>query len=148
MRLWDEDGQSLVFVALCMSIFLLGALGLGIDGAHLYAHRQMAQTAADAAAQAAIMSIFDGTNGAGSAGFTDTALSSFTCSTTDTRTPCAYARNNGFGGSASDTVTVDFPADASYPGVSYSSDPVNLARVTVVKGGVKPDQRGGVKVGQ
>jgi Flp pilus assembly protein TadG len=131
MRLWDEDGQSLVFVALCMSIFLLGALGLGIDGAHLYAHRQMAQTAADAAAQAAIMSIFDGTNGAGSAGFTDTALSSFTCSTTDTRTPCAYARNNGFGGSASDTVTVDFPADASYPGVSYSSDPVNLARVTV-----------------
>jgi uncharacterized membrane protein len=43
-----------------MSILLIGALGLAIDGGQMYAHRQMAQAAADAAAQAGIMSIFDG----------------------------------------------------------------------------------------
>jgi len=35
-----------------MSILLIGALGLAIDGGQMYAHRQMAQAAADAAAQA------------------------------------------------------------------------------------------------
>ena len=45
-----------------MGIFLIGALGLAIDGGQMYAQRQMAQAAADAAAQAGIMSIFNGTN--------------------------------------------------------------------------------------
>jgi len=114
-----------------MSIFLIGAVGLAIDGAQLYAHRQMAQTAADAAAQAGIMSIFDGTNATGANAFAiDTPPSSFTCSTTDGRSPCVYARQNGFGGSASDQVTVSFPTSA--PGVNLSaSDPVNLIKVTV-----------------
>ena len=57
-----ESGQALLLVIVSLSLFVLGALGLAIDGAQLYAHRQMAQTAADAAAQAGIMSIFDGTN--------------------------------------------------------------------------------------
>jgi hypothetical protein len=110
---------------------LLGAVGLAIDGAHLYAQRQMAQTAADAAAQAGIMSIFDGTNGAGPAAFGTGA--SFTCTTTDARTPCVYARLNGFGGTAADTVVVDFPAAATVglsSGSLSSTDPVNLLRVT------------------
>jgi len=129
MRLNDEDGQALVFVVLAMSFFLLGAVGLALDGSHLYAQRQMAQTAADAAAQAGIMSIFDGTNGTGSGGFSTS--STITCTTTDTRTPCKYASLNGFGSTASDTVTVSFPADTAAPGVTFSSDAVHLMQVTV-----------------
>ena len=129
MRLHDEDGQALVLVALAMSLFLLGAVGLAVDGSHLYAQRQMAQAAADAAAQAGIMSVFDGTNVAGTAGFST--ASTFTCSTTDLRTPCAYASLNGFGQVSSDTVTVSFPADTAAPGVSFSNDPVNLIQVSV-----------------
>lgn len=114
---------------LAMSIFLLGAVGLATDGSHLYAQRQMAQAAADAAAQAGIMSVFDGTNG-GTLATSFATNASFTCSTTDGRTPCAYARLNGFGGSTGDTVTIDFPTSA--PGVTLSgSDPVNLLRATV-----------------
>ena len=63
--------------------FLIGALGLAIDGAQLYGHRQMAQAAADAAAQAGILSIFDGTN-VGTNAFGSAAP---TCSTADPTTP-------------------------------------------------------------
>ncbi len=131
MRYKGEDGQAVVLVALAMGVFLIGAVGLGFDGAHLYAQRQMAQTAADAAAQAGIMSIFDGTySGSTPASFSTSGA--FTCGTSDTRTPCAYALDNGFGGSASDTVTVDFPANTAAPGVNFStSDPTSLIRVTV-----------------
>lgn len=129
MRIKEEDGQTIVIAALAMSIFLFGAIGLAVDGAHMYAQRQMAQSAADAAATAGILTLFDGTNGAPGTGFT---ASTFTCSTTDTRTPCAYAIKNGFGNSASDTVTVDFPANSTMPGVNFSTtDPVTLIRVTV-----------------
>ncbi len=107
MRYKSEEGQAVILVALAMSIFLIAAIGLAIDGSHIYAQRQMAQTAADAAAQAGIMSIFDGTNSGGTAAFSTG--SSFNCSTTDARTPCIYASKNGFGGSANDTVTVSFP---------------------------------------
>ena len=129
MRYLDEEGQAVVLLAAVMSIFLGGAIGLALDGSYLYAQRQMAQTAADAAAEAGIMSIFDGTNSSGTAAFS---TERFTCTTTDARTPCVYASNNGFGGSASDTVTVSFPADSVAPGVTFSgSDPVNLIQVTV-----------------
>jgi Putative Flp pilus-assembly TadE/G-like len=130
MRYKEEEGQAVVLLALAMGIFLILGVGLAVDGSHIYAQRQMAQNAADGAAQAGIMSIFDGTNSVvgNTAGFSTG--SSFTCSTTDARTPCAYAIDNGFGGSASDTVTVDFPTSA--PGVTLSAtDPVNLLRVTV-----------------
>ena len=130
MRYKGEDGQVVVLVALAMSIFLIGAVGLAVDGSHLYAQRQMAQTAADAAAQAGIMSIFDGTNTAGAAGFST--AGSFTCGTTDAKTPCVFAKMDGFGGSASDTVTVSFPADSSAPGVNFSTfDPTHLIQVNV-----------------
>lgn len=120
----NEEGQSIVLVVLAMGIFLIGAVGLGFDGSHLYSERTRAQLAADAAAQAAMVSIFNGTN-------TFSTSSSFTCSTTDTKTPCAYARNDGFGGTAADTVIVSFPADTAAPGINFSSDPVNLVQVTV-----------------
>jgi len=113
-----------------MSIFLIGALGLAVDGSQIYAQRQMAQAAADAAVQAGIMSIFDGTNITSSNPFgTGTAPASSACTTTDLRTPCVYARNNGFGGTAADTVTLSFPATVA--GVTLSSVSVPAFVVTV-----------------
>ena len=131
-RFKEEDGQAMILVALAMGIFLLGAIGLAVDGSNLFAQRQMAQAAADAAAQAGIMSIFDGTNGTGTAKFSTS--KTFTCTTTDAETPCAYARLNGFGGSASDTVVVSFPATSTVPGVVFSpsaTDPTSLIKVSV-----------------
>jgi hypothetical protein len=133
-RIKDEDGQAIVLVAVAMSLFLFAAIGLAVDGSNLYSHRQMAQAAADAAAQAGIMSIFDGTNGSGTAQFVATPGTSFVCTTTDAETPCVYALNNGFGGSAADTVTVSFPKPAATaaPGVALSgSAPTNLIKVEV-----------------
>src|SRR5215471_16161839 len=111
MRFRDEEGQAVLAIVVLSAVFLLGVVGLGVDGAHYYAQRQMAQTAADSAALAAITSIFNGTSTSGSTGFS--ASASFNCSTTDTRTPCVFARNNGFGGSADDTVTMSFPTSVS-----------------------------------
>lgn len=127
----NEEGQSIILVVLAMGIFLLGAVGLGFDSSRLYSERQMAQTAADAAAQAAMMSVFDGTNtGTGGAAFSTS--KAFTCGTSDTRTPCVYAAKDGFGATSRDTVTVSFPADSTISGVSFSSvDPTNLIQVTV-----------------
>jgi Flp pilus assembly protein TadG len=140
MRFKGEEGQAMILVALAMSIFLLGAVGLAVDGAHLYSQRQMAQGAADAAAQAGIMSIFDGTNSAGTAQFDATQGSSFTCSTTNS-TPCSYASKNGFDSATGDTVTVDFPPASAAPGVNLAPsnpnpdpskpDSASLIRVTV-----------------
>lgn len=133
-RFKDEDGQAIVVLALAMGIFLLGAIGLAVDGSVLYTQRQMAQAAADAGATAGIMSIFDGTNGAGTAQFVATPGTSFTCTTADAKTPCVYVRRNGFGGTAGDTVIVSFPSPASTaaPGVALSgSAPTNLIKVEV-----------------
>jgi hypothetical protein len=126
-----EDGQAVILVVVAMSILLIGALGLAIDGGQMYAHRQMAQAAADAAAQAGIMSIFDGTNvtSAHPFGTGTPPIASSTCTTADARTPCVYARNNGFGGTSSDTVTLSFPATVS--GVTLSSATVPAFAVTV-----------------
>jgi hypothetical protein len=110
-NLSPKSGQAVVLVVAAAGIFMLGALGLAIDGAQMYAHRQMAQAAADAAAQAAMMSILRGTNSTSAHPFSTAA--SFTCSVPpaalDLRTPCVYAQLNGFG-TAADTVTVSFPA--------------------------------------
>jgi hypothetical protein len=126
-----EKGQAVILVVIAMGVLLIGALGLALDGGQMYAHRQMAQAAADAAAQAGIMSIFRGTNATSSYPFgTGTPpIASTTCTTTDGRTPCVYARNNGFGGTASDTVTLSFPATVT--GVTLSSATVPAFSVSV-----------------
>ena len=130
MKHHGEKGQAILLVLVAMTIFIIGAAGLAIDGAQMYSHRQMAQAAADAAAQAGIMSIFDGTHTTAANPFSTGAA--FTCTTTDLRTPCVYARSNGFGGSVSDTVVIDFPDSTVAPGVGLSAeDPVNLLRATV-----------------
>jgi Flp pilus assembly protein TadG len=124
-----QSGQAVLLVILAMGTFLLGAVGLAVDGAHLYAQRQMAQAAADAAAQAGIMSIFDDSNVSGSTHYFDPATGVHTCGTGDAGTPCYYAQTlNGFSGTA-DTVTYEPNSPVSVTGLS--SDPVNRLRVTV-----------------
>src|SRR4029079_14036630 len=92
-----ERAQALVITALVLGIFLIGAVGLAIDSGQHYAQRQMAQAAADSAAQAGILRMFNLTN-VGDNAFAQTTDYSHTCSTTDGITPCAYARRNGYGG--------------------------------------------------
>jgi hypothetical protein len=127
MRRTREEGQATIFVSLFLALAGIAALGLAMDGGQLYVNRQKAQAAADAGAQAGIMSIFDGTN----TGTNAFGSSTFTCSATDARTPCVYTRMNGF---SADTVVVDFPGSAAAPGVSLSgTDAVNLIRVTITR---------------
>ncbi len=126
-----EAGQALLLVILGLSIFLIGAAGLAVDGSHLYAQRQMAQAAADAAAEAGILSIFDGSNTVttNTYKFTPSGTAA-NCSSTPNATPCYYAQTlNGFSAST-DTVTYDIPS-ITVPGLS--ADPVNLLRVTVAR---------------
>jgi hypothetical protein len=124
-----ESGQAVLLLIVGMSIFLIGALGLALDGGQMYAQQQMARAAADAGAQAGILSIYRGTNITASSPFgTGSNPAAFTCSTSDGRTPCFYARLNGFGGIASDIVTVSFPTIV--PGVSNLSTG-GVAAVTV-----------------
>src|SRR5690348_5639527 len=116
----NERGQAILLVAVASGIFLVGAIGLSVDAAQLYLHRQVAQTAADAAAEAGAMSIFGGTwdtSGFGTAGYTCTNGS-------DATTPCMYARTNGFGLTGStDAVLIEFPSSVD-AGVTLTSDPV------------------------
>lgn len=120
---------------MAMAVLLLGAVGLAIDGSQLYAQRQMAQAAADAAAQAAIRSIYVGSNVSSNTGYFSTTAGA-TCAASDSKTPCYYAQTmNGFNG-ASDTVSYDFPS-ASTVGVpsgvlsANPTYPVYLVRVIV-----------------
>jgi Flp pilus assembly protein TadG len=129
----SEAGQAILLVIVAMSVFLLGAVGLAIDGSHLYAQRQLAQAAADAGAQAGVLSMFDLTNTTGTHAFTATTGSSFTCATSDAKTPCYFTQTlNGFN-QASDTVTVSFPtaATAGVSSVAGSTFEDPVIQVTV-----------------
>ena len=61
MKKRGQKGGVVILALVGMSLFMLGTIGLAIDTSYLYSHRQMAQVAADSAAQAAIMSVFDHT---------------------------------------------------------------------------------------
>ena len=52
-RSHSERGQTFLVIVVFIAVLLLGTLGLGTDYAQIWAHRQMAQGAADAACQAA-----------------------------------------------------------------------------------------------
>ncbi len=126
----SEAGQAVVLVVAAISVFLLGAVGLAVDGSHLYAQRQTAQAAADAAAVAGIMSIFDGTN----TGTNSFGSSAYNCTTTDATTPCVYARTNGFGttsGTGADTVYVE--PDPAVTVSNLDAGTPNILRVTVTR---------------
>jgi hypothetical protein len=124
-----EAGQAVIATIVALGVVMLGAMGLAIDGAQIYAHREMAQAAADAAADAGATTIFEKTTATGMPGVG----TGYTCSTTNTSTPCVYARNNGFGLTASDTVSISFPS-SPYNGVTGSSHfTYPFVQVTIVR---------------
>lgn len=88
-RIKDERGSAVVLLVASLSFFLCGAMGLAIDGAQVYAQRQMAQSAADAAAQAGMVTIFDGSTPAIGTG-------AYYCTSSNTTSPCTYVSKNGY----------------------------------------------------
>src|SRR6266403_5523456 len=53
-----QRGQVFIAIVIFIAMFLLAALGLATDYTQVWAHRQMAQGAADAACQAASADLF------------------------------------------------------------------------------------------
>ena len=114
----SERGQASLVIVVMIGIFLLVALGLATDYTQIWARRQMAQGAADAACEAGAADLYlkaidpasTGSNGIGSFGWIG---SPYDCTTNTTSAPCAYAALNGYSGS---NVQVSFPS--SLPGVA------------------------------
>lgn len=111
-RASSEEGQTFIPIAVLIVMLLLGMLGVAIDYSQVWAHRQMAQGAADAACQAGAADLFlnavDST-ASGTLGLESFAWigKAFDCSTGTGTPPCQYANVNGYSGSA---VSVSFPA--------------------------------------
>src|SRR5438874_11545212 len=113
-----ERGQTFLVIAIFIAVFVLVMLGVAADYTQVWAHRQMAQGAADAACQAGAADLFlqaidpasTGKNGIGSFSWIG---SSYDCSTNASSPPCTYAALNGYSGS---NVQVSFPS--SLPGVA------------------------------
>ena len=106
-----ESGQTTVAVLIFLAAFLLGILGFATDYAQIWAHRQMAQAAADAACQAGAADLFlNYSNSAGAS--SDYGLnfgwigSDFNCLPSSTDPVCKYAAINGY----STNVRVAFPS--------------------------------------
>lgn len=110
-----DHGQTLIPIMIMAGLFLLAVLGVAMDYSQLWAHRQMAQAAADAACQAGAADLYlnavdpssASTNGLGSFSWIG---SPFSCSTGGSTPPCQYASFNGYSGS---DVSVSFPAAIS-----------------------------------
>src|SRR5712691_833076 len=116
-RLPSQRGQAFLVIVIFVGVLLLAVMGLATDYAQIWAHRQMAQGAADAACQAAAAYVFlKGTDPTASTDFPGLDFtwigSTFDCSAKPNSVPCTYASANGYSGSK---VTVSFPA--SLPGV-------------------------------
>src|SRR5215470_15713513 len=119
LQRWSSQrGQAFLMIAIFIGLFLLGILGLATDYAQVWARRQMAQGAADAACQAGAADLFlNGTDPTASTDFPALDFSwigtNFDCSTKAGSSPCQYASLNGYAGSH---VSVSFPT--SVPGVA------------------------------
>src|SRR6266446_3900887 len=118
-RRWSpQQGQAFLIIVIFIAFFLLAVLGLATDYSQVWAHRQMAQGAADAACQAGAADVFlKGTDPTASTDFPGLDFSwigsTFDCSTKPTSVPCTYASINGYAGA---NVSVSFPS--TLPGVS------------------------------
>ncbi len=114
-----EHGQTLIPIFVFISLFLLAMLGVAADYTQLWAHRQMAQGAADAACEAAAADLYinainpsaSGTGGLVPFGYIGTP---FNCSSNTATPVCRYAALNGY--TTGSNVNVTFPS--SLPGVA------------------------------
>lgn len=126
----SQRGQTFLVIVVFICLFLLAMLGVATDYTQIWAHRQMAQVAADAACQAGAADLFVNSvdSGApGTGGLTSFAwipstanTGSFDCSTNTTSPPCTYASLNGYSGSS---VSVSFPSSIS----GVTALPTNLS---------------------
>jgi hypothetical protein len=114
----SQRGQAFLAIVVFVAFLLLAIMGLATDYSQIWAHRQMAQGAADAACEAGVADLFlKGSDPSATTDYPGLDLtwigsSSFTCSAKPNSVPCKYASLNGYTGSQ---VTVSFPA--SLPGV-------------------------------
>ena len=117
-RMSPEGGQAFLGIVILIAFFLLAMLGLATDYTQVWAHRQMAQGAADAACEAGAADLFlKGTDPTASTDFPGLDFSwidgnTFDCGTRPNAVPCQYASFNGYAGA---NVSVSFPS--SLPGV-------------------------------
>jgi len=115
-RTSSEEGQTFIPIVVMIAVLLLGMLGVAIDYSQLWAHRQMAQGAADAACEAGAADLYlkaidpaaAGVGGLQTFNWIGTA---FDCSTSPGTPPCSYASANGYPGPTvpGSTVNVTFP---------------------------------------
>lgn len=109
------SGQTFLFIVVFVAVFLAGVIGISTDYSQVWARRQMAQAAADAACQAGAADLY--INYVNPAAATTYGLdyswigTAYDCSTNTASSPCQYASLNGYSGSG---VAVTFPS--SVPG--------------------------------
>src|SRR3989449_4357848 len=119
LQRWSsQQGQTFLVIVILIAFFLLAVLGLATDYTQVWAHRQMARGAADAACEAGAADVFvrrpDPTASTDFAGLDFSWIgSTFDCSANPNSVPCKYASFNGYSGS---NVSVSFPS--SLAGVS------------------------------
>ena len=115
----SEHGQTLIPIVIFIGVFLMAMLGVAADYTQVWARRQMAQGAADAACEAAAADLYlnavdpssSGQNGLQSFSWIG---ADFDCNVVNAGSPpCRYAALNGYSGAG---VHVSFPS--SLPGVA------------------------------
>src|SRR5258708_2033391 len=111
-RIASQRGQTFLVIAVFVAGFLLAVMGLATDYAQVWAHRQIAQGAADAACEAGAADLFlKATDPTATADFPALDFSwigsTYDCSSKPSSVPCVYAAKNGYSGS---NVSVTFPA--------------------------------------
>jgi len=149
-RACSEQGQASLVIIVFIGVFLLGATGLATDYTQIWAHRQMAQAAADAACQAGAADLYLKALDPAAESNYGLDLSwvgtSSDCSSIPGSAPCRYASLNGYSGS---TVAVSFPSSVSgapsippgfgvvaYPYIKITiTDPVPLSFAKLVSSG-------------
>jgi hypothetical protein len=114
----SQHGQTLIPIVIFVGLFLMAMLGVATDYTQVWAHRQMAQGAADAACEATAADLYldaidPASSGIGGLLPFDYIGTAFDCSTNTSSPPCKYASFNGYSGTS---VHVTFPS--SLPGVA------------------------------
>jgi Putative Flp pilus-assembly TadE/G-like len=118
-----ERGQTMTIVLIVLGLFLLGAIGLAVDVSNWWFHRQMAQSAADAACTAGVMDMLRNAEGSGPVGNfpAGSPPGGYWCSSAGgaASAACKYAALNGYNGSGrlagqpSNDVQISFPGSAA-----------------------------------
>src|SRR3989441_6136428 len=135
-RIDSQRGQTFLVIVIFVAVVLLPVMGLATDYAQIWAHRQMAQGAADAACQAGAADVF--LNAVDPSAQSIDGLdfswvgSSYDCSTKPNSAPCKYASLSGYSGS---NVAVSFPSTLTGvptipPGFGTIANPYIQVKIT------------------